>query len=404
MLHNSLKNKKDQLLVDNDLLFQVAFGLWIISEYFLNSFFSVNYSYYPFLVLKIISVLLFVFCILFFHRNIKTFALFFMAFWLLILCISNYLNKSLLTVNDSIFTWLIFLAASNIDFKKICKSAITIQIICSIFIILSAKLGIITDYISIYEGRVRDCLGATYVGFLPINFCNIFFCCLYVYLPNKKMFKKNWWILIALNLIELFFYKFTDVRQILYIIIVTDLLYLVIININLQKLNVFKYISMSLWPLFAFGIYKLSLLFSWGNYKLSLLNHLLSARLQFNQQALYLYPINLFGNYISYNMGSSIRSYADYFYIDTGYIETLLKSGIIILLILIGVYVYLTKKSFEDDNKILFLWFTILSVMNMINNFMFNLVANISILSFWMFNNENLGSQEENDDEIKEEN
>ena len=78
--------------------------------------------------------------------------------------------------NESKLAYPMFLflySARDIDLKKICKVTIVEEIILIVFIIGSAKIGIITDYVLYTAERTRAYLGFRYSLYLPKLLFNI---------------------------------------------------------------------------------------------------------------------------------------------------------------------------------------------------------------------------------------
>ena len=381
------------------VIYFFAMSLWIMQSYLANSYYSMDYGYGWIFAIKVFAIFLFVMDFLLFSRKFKLKLLVGLVLFSGILFMAVYTSGTLHSSSNFIITLLIILCSKDIVFKDICKLCFWNELLWGIFIMLSAKIGIITDYISVYQGRRRDCLGATFPGFFPVYFVNLFFCGLYVYGANKKDMKKYWYILLFLPLASLFLYKMTDIRLTFGITMLGFVFYIIIMMIGekLVKSKIIKYISMMTYPLFAIITYVLSFRFNWNDITMWELNQLLSGRLQYNKQALDKYGVHLFGGQVEYNMGTISNNYSDYFFIDSGYMEIGIRYGMVLLIILISIYIFLIKRAVEKKNVILFLWLILLSAYNMINNMMFSVTTNVTILAFWeLMNNLKTKTSKEN--------
>lgn len=368
------------------LVYIAAISLWVMQAYLSNSYYSVEYGYKPILAIKIIAIPIFLFELIFFSQRLTLKKGMFFSLFFVTVFIATYANGTLFSTSNFVISCIIIFASKDIDFKELCKYIFWNELIWSIIIIGSAQIGIITNYISIYDGRRRESLGATYPGFFPIHYINIFFCCLYVYLSNKEELRKRWYVLILLVIGSVFFYRKTDVRQTFYITMVAFVIYVCVmmyIGTKFMKNRWIKRISMAMFPILCIITYYASYKFSWGNPIMWQLNNWLSGRLQYNRIALNRYGLHLLGSKVEYNMGTLTNNYSDYFYIDSGYIEIGIRYGVVLLILLVCLYMYLIKRAMEQNDFVLFLWLVLLSIYNMMNNMMFSITTNASILAIW---------------------
>lgn len=366
-------------------IFGLAMSLWIMSVYLSNSYYAIDYAYWPILGIKYISLSLFVLQIFLFSRyfTIKNLIGYVLLFIAVILAAAK--SGTLLSSSTIVLMCLVLLCGKDLEFRSICKCILWNEVIWMIIIITSAKIGIITEYISIYEHRERNCLGATFPGFLPISFINIMFCCFYVYLYNKESIKKHWYIIIALIAVNAYFYNAADVRQTFYITIVAIIL-LLLINLFgdvVLKFKLVQVILIALFPLLCCVTYIMSYRFRWDDPIMWLINNVFSGRLQYNNVALKKYGLHWLGAKVTYNTGTVTNNYSDYFYIDSGYVETGIRYGIILLVVLICIYMMILKKAIDNREYVLIVWIVLLAIYNMFNNMMFSVTTNSSIFAIW---------------------
>lgn len=82
------------------------------------------------------------------------------------------------------------------------------------------------------------------------------------------------------------------------------------------------------------------------------------------------YAINIFGNKIETSDG--IRD--DYFFIDSGYIYSILGYGILLTVIILIVFSLIGFRSFQMRNWKLLIWVMLFAVANISNNFLFSII------------------------------
>lgn len=369
------------------LIYSIAISLWVMQAYLSNSYYVQDYGYGLVMGIKITSILLFLIELILFTKKIflKVFVLILGVG--IIITMATYSNGTLFKTSNILIVFLVLVCSKDMNFQETCKLFFWNEVIWTFIIILSAKLGIITDYISNYEGRIRDCMGSTFPGFFPVWFVNIVFCGLYSYCYDKKNIKKHWYVIILLIIGNIYLFRKTDIRLTYYITFIAIMLHLITVFLKkyIFRFNIIKYFSMLLFPICAIITFKVSYMFSWSDPIMWEINNVFSGRFQYNKQALTKYGLHLFGNVIEYNNGTMANNYSDYFFIDSGYVEIAIKYGVLFLIVLIVLNMFLIKRSFETHNNVLFIWLVVLSFYNIVNNMMFSIGTNISILAIWMF-------------------
>ena len=93
----------------------------------------------------------------------------------------------------------------------------------------------------------------------------------------------------------------------------------------------------------------------------------LNGRLSINVDSFKEYPVNLLGNFIEYSEGNILE---DYFYIDSGYVFSLLNCGWVFTLYLVISYSFLFVKIYEAKEAFLYLWLFFFGILNLFNNFL----------------------------------
>lgn len=259
------------------------------------------------------------------------------------------------------FAQLIILSL-KMDKNTIIKGTLIPLVISTSIVVSLAFLKFIPDkqfehIISVENDYViSHSLGFDYYSYLPMY--SLFSIILWFNIKNKN---SNIDYIIALIIIlgvDFFCHK----RVVLYL----GLLYL-IIHYMLLKFKNFK-INNKLFKLFSsvlpFIMFSLTIFvtlkFADTN---SAIDKLLNGRLHFGKMGFMLYPVTLFGNQIQM-IGSSVSDGTNYFYIDSGYIYSLLGYGILITIILLALLSIIINYSCKNNDKNLYIW----SIMVLIYN------------------------------------
>lgn len=194
--------------------------------------------------------------------------------------------------------------------------------------------------IGIIPSEVRG--GRAYLGFYFATFGpNLFLHTVLAYIASRKNhIKLSRWILIEIA--NIWFYKMTDTLAVFIIINIGIVLYYVF---NIEKVKqvlfegkVFKYI-LALFPFVSATITILAQYFYIEHYNEPIYvaaNVALSNRPYFGKIAIEKYGISLFGKPITWLTGTDGTKVSgmDYFYVDSSYLQVLIRYGIIMLIVL----------------------------------------------------------------------
>lgn len=249
-----------------------------------------------------------------------------------------------------IFYSLIMLASYRINGEKIIKTAITIQGMILLFIIVLSQLGIVLDYVFIEEGRNRHSLGFIWTTVAPITF--FYFVMGYVYIHRRRI---KWFMNIILGGIATWLFFKTNTKMV-FILTITFLVFILFENLNKKRfrlLSKFKAVFIAypflMW-LFMFVACKL---FNPNNQTWMSINTLLSGRLRLSQDAISLYGINLLGNNVEWK-GLDIfnTSYAigEYNYVDSSYLQLTITHGMIYMLVVLIIFSYAIYKHIKAND------------------------------------------------------
>lgn len=236
-------------------------------------------------------------------------------------------------VTGIIPTLLFTYAARNIRFTRILKVAGTVSSVVLVFVILSALIGVIPNYMMARStGVKRYCLGFRYVLYAPVILFNI--TAITIYLKKSAIRWRTIWLLLALNYIM---YLPTNAR----------------LSFGLSCLNITAAVALKVWPDFLqkrkalcallvsmfivcfVGSLALCILYDSSNPTLRAIDEFMGGRIAWGKTALMRYSFGLIGKKVAYNgfgldmYGSGFRG--TYFYVDNLYIQALQRFGAVFM-------------------------------------------------------------------------
>ena len=298
----------------------------------------------------------------------------------MILRISIIMIFAIAAIVDSNAKMLVYAAllcgADMTSFRRIIKCSYWTSLIIVVCTMLLSFVGILPNT-GEWErnGVVIWTFGFGYYSGLPYAF---FYLVLeHLYLKKKKAIWPELIVIMGLNYI---IYKFSTVRLTYYLIYLVIVLYIVLVKFNWFNLKkkFLHYLTILVYPITFIVSIWVNYAFTFDNPKLAAINKMLSDRLNLGHQAMTLYKIKLFGNTIeTYNNGPS-----EYFYVDCGFLYSLLGYGLIFTGLVLVFYVFLHNYSARTNNKILFIWLTAVAAFSFSNNTWISIQYNPILLLF----------------------
>ena len=292
---------------------------------------------------------------------------------------------STLSSNVAISLFFIY-ALRDIPFKSVAKTSLVVSVLILLFVIVSANMGVITNYLEISGTRVRSYLGFRYALYPSILLMNVVAIVLYI---NKNNIRYWQWLLLSLSVYWI--YGQTDSRLTFYnscILLVFNILIKWFPNM-LSKLgnvlNVFK-LTFIVNAIISFWITinYLGSNNSFVNSFLFKLNQLLGGRLYLANKSLELFGFGLFGKPVEWNGNGltveGVRNYQTYLYVDNLYIQVLQKFGLLVLVLMVTLLTLTLSKAIKKNQWIIAFILIVMSFQSMIDDLNLYLHYNI----FWI--------------------
>ena len=294
-------------------------------------------------------------------------------------------KMSSLTSNIAIGLFFIY-SLRDIPFKSVAKTSLAVSVLVLMFIIISAELGVILNYLEVSGGRVRSYLGFRYALFPSILLMNIVSIVFYL-----KQDRIQYWQWLLLVFSAIWIYDQTDSRLTFYsscILLIFNLLIKWIPNFCSKLGYVFKAFKLtfivnaiiSFWVTTTY----LNSTNSFVNNFLFKLNDILGGRIYLANKSLQLYGFGLLGRPVEWRGNGltveGVRNYLTYLYVDNLYIQILQKYGLLILALMLSLLTLTLFKVIKSRQWVLAFILIIMSFHSMIDDLNLYLHYNI----FWI--------------------
>ncbi|MBW4798220.1 polysaccharide polymerase, partial [Pediococcus acidilactici] len=235
-------------------------------------------------------------------------------------------------------------AAKNINFRLFLK--IVLVFLCVFYgsSVLLAKFGFILNSVSYRDVFVRDNLGFVWATW-PVH-AFLYIVAFYAILRGKKI---NIAEILVLGMINLGLYYYTNTRS--PFILITIFLIFVYLNkyvhFNIVHNRVFRGIFLLLTPVLTLVIYWFS-----KNYpKYYQFDKLFSGRISYGYESLELFGIHKIGKKIFFNTSTNVIG-QKYFYVDSAFLQYLLRFGLISLIIFLVYTIMFQYRVLKTENTI----------------------------------------------------
>lgn len=368
-----IENKINDL---GELLFFLAYFIYLVTS-ILNASFYAQYISITLGKLIMIFIILIILVKEVFYTKSNNKEIVFLA-----MCIFLSLIIAIHTNGYTMFPLFALIYGSRrISFKKIAKFTVYVSTALLLFIVFSAKLGIIQNYVSTSNNRVREYLGFRYSLYPSMLWFNIN--ALILYLIRKKGVYKY----IILILISFIIFKCTNSRLSFYISLLLITLVFIFKNtkIDLSKMNVLlKLVSLS-FVIFSFLSLVIIFTYNKDNKIMNYIDIKFEHRISLGKRSLNEYPINLFGYDVKY-IGAGLnpdgtRGIGKYNYVDCLYLNILEKHGVIFFVFYLVLITYTMLRIKSEKEYILLIILFMYALHGVIDDLGMNLYYNTFLLT-----------------------
>lgn len=261
----------------------------------------------------------------------------------------------------------------NISAEKIIRNSIKNNLFFMLIVVVPALLGFIPNKIYVHNGIKAYSLGFAYYSNLP-NI--IFMVTLAIYWVSKTKIKENLFLILSFP-VQVIIYKISTLRLTFYLYLLFLMAAVCAKFYNCKKEHkLMRVFSTMMFPIGCIGTFIISFLYEKSKL-ISKFNEVINYRLGFNYKGFMMYGLSLFGKKIE-----MVEEYWDanninhYFYIDSGYVFSLLSYGIVFFGLLIAMYTFLSRYAIKNNQIKLAVWCLMICIYSVINDVMFNTALN----------------------------
>lgn len=261
----------------------------------------------------------------------------------------------------------------NISAEKIIRNSIKNNLFFMLIVVIPALLGFIPNKIYVHNGIKAYSLGFAYYSNLP-NI--IFMVTLAIYWVSKTKIKENLFLILSFP-VQVIIYKISTLRLTFYLYLLFLMAAVCAKFYNCKKEHkLMRVFSTMMFPIGCIGTFIISFLYEKSKL-ISKFNEVINYRLGFNYKGFMMYGLSLFGKKIE-----MVEEYWDanninhYFYIDSGYVFSLLSYGIVFFGLLIAMYTFLSRYAIKNNQIKLAVWCLMICIYSVINDVMFNTALN----------------------------
>lgn len=274
----------------------------------------------------------------------------------------------------------------DIQFSEIAKISLIISAAILFLVIISSKLGIITDYVEFSGSRIRRYIGFRYSLYPSTIMMNIIAISFFL-----KQEKASYFRLSVLFISSFWIYSQTDSRMTFISSSVFLLLNLLLkwfpfilskSQILLKSFSLTYFIN----AIISYIVVRNYLVMSSNflNNMFYALNRFLGGRIYLANRSLNLYGYKLFGQEVEW-VGNGLsaqgtRNTNTYLYVDNLYIQILQRQGLLVLIVILSILTATLMKLLKLREYVLVVILIVMSFHSLIDDLTFNLYYNI----FWL--------------------
>ena len=351
-------------------LYSTLLFFFVIISIINSSVLPIGKIYYAYNALCIVA------CLFLFFRSKKTIKLHLLSIVLLI----TFTVTTITTNNLTMLVFAFFIITAEKDFSILVRTVFIGTLLGLLFVIMLAVVGIIPDYTYLHLGQTVHSYGFYYYSSIPYYL--LFTSLMYLYLKGKNIKILE---IITIFLIQYVSYKIFTVRLTFYVGVLIISLTLLFIKMRVGNLNrrVIKGISAILFPMAAIISCIACLEYKAGDPLWSTINSVFSNRISQGNYAFTNYSVKLFGQQIEMQGRAALALglySGHYFYIDSGYVYSVLVYGMVFTIVLLYVYSMMMVKICQINNKQLYIWLVAVLVFSVMNNALININMNPLLL------------------------
>lgn len=309
---------------------------------------------------------------------------------ILIILAAFLISRDRSAIGSVLETGLLIIGAKEIDYKKILKVYLGVQIPLTIITLIAGQLGIIEN-LTYYRGeQVRMAFGFVY----PTNFASHIMFMIAAWIAIREI-KCTFLELGMITILVYFLDKYYDARcgEICIILLVLSTIYLkcrmYFAEKNGKKYKTSKFLNF-LCLCVPFGgagtMILLSRFYDPSKGWMEKLDSIMSTRLALGKKTFDLYDVKLWGQYIEmHGGGGTTAPKPDYFFIDCSYLNILMRFGFVVFVLTMLLLSITIVKSYKKP--FLLAMIVIICIHSMIEQHLFELHYNIFfMLAFANFN------------------
>ena len=278
--------------------------------------------------------------------------------------------------------FLLVFCGRNMSMDQMARFVLDLLAIFLVFIILSAELGLITNYVRLETTRNnREYLGFLYALYPGGYLFHIILLCFYLY-RNKIPFS----LLAALGVSALWIYRKTDSRMsfLLSLLLLALAFFLKLFPKIPEKLGKINIIHVLLYPAAAVFTIAVTVGYNLSVGWMARLNTVFAQRLVYQQTSFRRYGITWFGKEIRWVgnglNASGVASPHNVLYVDNMYLQFLQKYGVLMACLVIICVVLAEWYFYKTRNYYLLMAFSVNALNGLINDSVMSLSYNI----FWI--------------------
>lgn len=290
----------------------------------------------------------------------------------------------LLTNSTVLVETYLIMASYNIPFSHIARKCLQAILLIFLVVLSSLSLGIVEDGLyyrdkDTFENNFAHDLGFkyySYYAYLAMGFVQ----CL-IYRWRKKMNLPKIILLLVISYV-MFILSSTRLQMYSCMAFIGFCIILPFVPKFIFNNKLSGFLSLILYPGICVVLYYVSKysILSLFLYNFDEINRMTSGRLRLNEEAFVYYDANLWGNKMEFDTEIGTNTY---FYVDSGYLHTLLESGIVYTALIMLLYSVLFYKVYKAKAYFLYIWLGLYSLICISNGLLTSLLANpILLLAF----------------------